>query len=111
MESGNLDAIIIVKDWVTKNPIAGARVEISPAIGEPMEMMTDENGEANFGEILTGLYRVTVQHKDYGVGFRRVELPATVQIELSPYWLLVALPVSGIVIVAVAGLTKYAGWW
>lgn len=101
-----MDAIVIVRDWVTKAPVRGALVRISPEVGDPQELFTDETGEANFGEVLTGLYTVTAKHKDYAPGIPlRVELPATVHVELTAWWTVgVGVPIA-------VALTLGAAWY
>ena len=105
-----MDTIILVKDWITKQPIEGAHVQLLPEIGEPHELFTDETGEANFGEVMTGRYRVTVDHRDYSPGTVMKMLPDTVQIELVSLGA-VAASVLSIVGVALIVGTKALGWW
>jgi len=104
-----LDTIIIVKDRITKKRIEGAYVEISPEVGAAVNMLTDENGEANFGEVWAGLYSIRVAQRNYKPGTARgVELPATVQIGLVPWWAIGLGIVTGtcVVVVVVATVAK-----
>lgn len=105
-----MDAIIIVKDWTTKARIEGARVELIPEQGEPQEMFTDANGEANFGELWTGSYTIRATHRDFTLGAVSVELPATVQIELLPWWAVGLGIILGSCVVVVVG-AKAIHWW
>lgn len=108
-----MDTIIIVKDRITKKRIAGAYVEISPEVGAAVDMFTDENGEANFGEVWAGLYSIRVAQRHYKPGMARgVELPATVQIGLIPWWAVGLGIVTGtsvviLVVAKVAQIRRY----
>lgn len=107
-----MDTIIIVKDWITKKRIEGAYVEISPEVGAAVDMFTDENGEANFGELWAGLYSIRVVQKNYKPGRATVELPAAVEIRLVPWWAIGLGIVTGscvvvVVAAAVAKATRY----
>lgn len=104
-----MDTRIIVKDRITKKRIEGAQVEISPEVGAAVDMLTDENGEANFGEVWAGLYSIRVEQRHYKPGTARgVELPATVQISLVPWWAVGLGIVTGtcVVIVVVARVVQ-----
>ncbi|NVM24112.1 MAG: hypothetical protein HWN68_20330 [Desulfobacterales bacterium] len=105
-----MDTIIIVKDSITKRRIEGAYVKISPEVGEAEERYTDENGEANFGELWAGLYTISVGQRNYKSGKATVELPDVVEISLVPAWAIGLGIVTGTCVVLVAA-TKVARWW
>lgn len=105
-----MDSLVIVKDWITKQRVEGARVQLIPEQGAPQEMFTDANGEANFGVVMSGLYRVTVEHRDFNSGTVSAELPTTVQIELLPWWAVGLGLIVGSCVVVVVG-AKAVHWW
>ena len=100
-----MDTIIIVTEWISGQPVVGAKVQLIPEIGEAEEMFSDENGEANFGEVWAGLYTIAVDHSAYSPERRRVELPATVHIAMVP-WVAVVVGVP----LASATVLLFA-WW
>lgn len=64
----NIDVI----DSVTERPLADVRIKILPRNGAPVELLTDEAGEASSRSIPTGLYELTISQ----AGYRTVRLPS-----------------------------------
>lgn len=97
---------VLVKDFVTKKPIAGAHVR-----ADTFEAVTDESGTAVFAGLAAGSYLVKAEKSWYVSADKRVELTeagAAVDLSLIPIWVFPAgmLVVGGLIFIG----TKAFKW-